>query len=151
MSEREGGKRELTNTEGKGVAQPEGNRITLGNLGEIDTTGLSEEQISALKERQLQTMIDLQGTMVGGQLENATMGGKLEHMTNTARETAESGNSALMQLSEQTKSGSFKATIGTGEEAGKQGLPQGKFDRPLIYVIIGAVAAIVVALIVVGA
>ena len=127
--------------------------LELGGGRELDVTGLSPEQVAALRLQHAQNMINVANkhASLGVDVEalNATIG----TMASQTKAVSEAGNSATLTHAQSSSLGRTEVVIGNTDRAaaGKLSASQtGLPDRTMLYVIIASVAAIIVALILAG-
>jgi len=137
-------------TSGTGTAVTSGSNIQLGTIAAIDTTGLTDQQIQMLKVKQAEGMIDLQRRGLGVQTDVAALEAGLGVLAANTKAVADAGNSVTITNTQTNEFGRTEIIMGNTATAGKGKLSKsqtGQRDFTLLYVGIGAIVLVVLALI----
>jgi len=128
------------------VAPAPSNKIQLGAPNQIDTTGLTEQQVQQLRLKYAEGMIALNQKAQELQMDVAAMNAGLNTMASTVKEVSEAGDAVTITNVQKNALGQTEVIMGNTETAMKGRISRaqrGDKDRTLWYVIIAAVVIIV--------
>ncbi len=146
--------KELTTSEGRRVtAHPETRSITLSSGRSIDATGLTESQVAELRLEYASGVLDLEKKAAELQIEVDALNAHLTMFNDKATEANDAGIHSTFSHTQTTSTGRTEIVMGNTGRAQSGRISRsaaGEQNQTLIYVIIGAVAAIIIAAIVAG-
>lgn len=125
--------------------------IQLGaSITQLDVSNLPEAQVQELQMRQAQALIDIHKKAQELKVDVGALDAGLSSMVQHTKQVSEAGDSITITHSATTSLGRTEVIMGNTDTANKGKLTRsqaGLKDNTLIYVIIAAVAAVIVALI----
>lgn len=131
------------------IAEPE-QTIRLGHISEIDVSGLSPEDIAALKRKQAENMLEVQKKGMEVAVDVNALSNGINVLSEQTDKVAKSGNHITVAHSQTSSFGRTEIKMGNTQDAqsGKLSRSQtGERDMTLVYVGIGAVVLILLAFI----
>jgi len=131
------------------AATPE-NTIQLGNTNSISTVGLTGKQVEQLRMKHAEGMVDLNKKAQELKIDVGALDATLGTMADQTKQVSEAGDHVTMTHSQSSAIGRTEVVMGNTEKAAQGKLTKsqtGEDDNTLKYVIIGAVVAIVIALV----
>lgn len=140
----------LTTTEGGAVAPASGKSIQLGTPTQIDTTGLSDEQIQALKIKHAESMIEINKKAQELNVDVRALGAGLDTMANTVKDVAAAGNSVQITSRQKSSFGDTESIMGNTQQAATGRMPWTSTvlgDHTMKIIIIGAIVLVALAVI----
>jgi hypothetical protein len=122
------------------------NTIQLGALTQLDTTGLTEQQVQQLRMKYLEGLVTLEQKKQELQIDVGATAATLNTMAVNVKQMSEAGDAVTITHVQQNSLGHTEVMMGNTETAmkGKVSRAQrGETDKTLWYVIIAAVVIIV--------
>jgi hypothetical protein len=150
MSNEGGQGKALSTTSGEAKLPTTERAIKLGDLTQIDTTGLSPEQVQQLQIKHAEGMIDVNRKAQALKVEVGALGAGLDTMGTAVKNATEAGSSATITHSQTNTLGHTEVMLGNTETAAKgklSGRQAGARDYTLYYVGLGALVIIVLAIV----
>lgn len=129
---------------------PADTRIQLGNSRQLDLTGLSSDQINALKQKHGEGMVDAAVSWHKKAGEVRALDATLNTMSSHTSEVAESGQDVTITHTQESDLGRTEVIMGTSDTAKKGKLSRtqtGAPDYTLLWVGLAIFAVLVIALI----
>ena len=129
------------------LAEPAPNKIALGSLQQLDITGLSNDQITQLRQKHAEGMISLNHKGLEMQADVGATSATLHTLATSVRQVSEGGDAVTITHVQKNSVGHTEIIMGNTEAAHKGKLSRasrGEKDQTLLYVIIAAVVAIVI-------
>lgn len=145
-------KKDLTVTGGSGQLSTE-NSLALGQTEILDLTGLTSMQIAELKRQHVGGLIDVQKKAQEMKVDVAALDATFQVLTEQTSKATQSGAHVTTTHTQTTSIGRTETVIGNTDRAASGKLSRsasGQPDNMLIYVIIGAVALVIVAFLAFG-
>ena len=150
MSDQEEKEKSLVKREEAKTALPPEKSIKLGKTGELDLTGMTEEQIKVLKEEHARGMIGVGQRAAEVVVDTQALDKKLETMATHTSAVAKDGGAVTITSTSDDAIGRTEIMMGTSEAAkkGKFSRSQtGQKDVPIIWIGLGVFVIIIVAII----
>lgn len=125
------------------------NVLNLSDLSKIDLTGLSEDQINALRVKQAECMLDLQKKREEIKIDVCALNASLTSFNDQTEKATRDGHSATIQHSQDTSLGRTEVIVGNTDKAasGKLSLSAaGQSDNLIKIVLIIAGALVLIAM-----
>lgn len=152
----ENSKKELQPSNTREVAKSEtAKTLQLSQTEFIDLSGLSDEQINALKLKHADGMMELNKQALGSKIDINTLNAALTSFNQQTEEATKGGHSATIQYSHKDPTGMSRTEviIGNTEHAATGKLTRsatGETDKTLLIIIVVCVALVVIAMIAMG-
>lgn len=139
--------------EGEVNSFPAENRIQLGSTEFLDLSGLKEEEISELKRQHAQGMIDISKKAAEMGVDVQALDNTLRSFVDQTNKATQDGSHSTITHTQTTSIGRTEVVVGNTETAQKAKMTRsalGQKDITIAVVIIGAIALVIVAMILRG-
>jgi len=145
---------ELEKSKGEEVnSYPAKDRIQLGSRDVLDLSGLKEEEISELKRQHAEGMIDISKKAAEMGVDVQALDNTLRSFVDQTNKATQDGSHTTITHTQTTSIGRTEVVVGNTETAQKAKMTRsalGQKDITIAVVIIGAIAIVVVAMILGG-
>lgn len=147
------GKNEVTKAATVEDAALPASRIDLGSSQVVDLTGLPEEEAAELRRQYASGMIDIHRKAQELKVDVGALEAGLNAFNDQAARASEAGHSATITHTQTTAAGRTEVVIGNNERAASGKISRsaaGQSDITIWLAVIGAAAAVVIALVAFG-
>lgn len=137
---------------GSGAQVPE-NSLALGQTDMLDLSGLTPTQIAELKRQHVGGLIDVQRKAQEMKVDVAALDATLQSITDQTSKATQAGSHITTTHTQTTSIGRTETVIGNTDRAASGKLSRsavGQGDNTPIYVIVAAVAVVIVAFLAFG-